>query len=279
MMDGDLTAALGDGSGGTAPQSPGGGNGSMPISAPEWTQGYEPDVAEWVARKNYKSPAELAKGFLNLEKSWGSEKSRSIAVPTDDNDAAWSEVFKRLGRPDAPEGYGIKAPEGDDGAMAKALGEVFHRAGLNPRQAGLLHDWLHSTASDQEREEREERERTFRSEQERLRSEWGKDYDARIDLGNRAARAMGMSMEDMVRIKETLGPRFLLEKLANAGQWLREDAGVGMAARSGGFGTPEAARARISSLGQDKEFMTKLYDGDGRAKEEWDLLFKTAYPG
>ena len=50
----------------------------------------------------------------------------------------WGEFYKQVGRPDAPEGYELPVPEGDDGAFAKQASGWMHEAGLSKDQAAKL---------------------------------------------------------------------------------------------------------------------------------------------
>lgn len=112
-------------------------------AAPTWTDGLAPEQAELVKGKGWQSPAEALTSYAQLEKLVGSDK---IAVPGKDaDDAVWNEIYGRLGRPDEPGKYELKKPEDAatlsyDDATADWFRGAAHKAGLNPRQAGTLHD-------------------------------------------------------------------------------------------------------------------------------------------
>ena len=76
----------------------------------------------------------LAKSYVNAQSMIGADK---IAIPgkhaTDDD---WGEVYRRLGRPDSPEGYELvnEMPEGAEASddMLNWFRNAAHEAGLTP---------------------------------------------------------------------------------------------------------------------------------------------------
>ena len=82
----------------------------------------------------------LAKSYVNAQSMIGADK---IALPgkhaTDDD---WNEVYRRLGRPEAPDGYELlnEVPEGVESSdnMLDWFRGAAHEAGLSPSQAQKL---------------------------------------------------------------------------------------------------------------------------------------------
>lgn len=82
----------------------------------------------------FKSPEELAKGFVNLEKRFGIDPARRIDLPADPADAeGMRAVYAKLGLPEKPDGYTAKLPEGASEADKAAFGKFIenaHKAGM-----------------------------------------------------------------------------------------------------------------------------------------------------
>lgn len=97
----------------------------------------------WVEKKGYKSVEDLAKAAISQESFIGS----AVKVPAADaNDAEWDKFYARAGRPEKPDGYAFKRPENlpaelpYDEALAGVAKSMFHKAGLNGKQAQMVHD-------------------------------------------------------------------------------------------------------------------------------------------
>jgi hypothetical protein len=261
-----------------------------PSSSPDWLVGAEPEIAEWITKKGgIASPMDVARGYYNLEKSWGADKAgRTVALPTDPNDQdGWEKVWARLGRPENPKGYGLQAPEGVSQEFVDHLSGVLHKAGLTPGQAKIVTDgWaerqqqmLGSVEKDQV--EQQQRQQSDLAELERS---WGAEKPVKIDLGRRAARALGWDTETMSQVEAALGTKTFLSSMVKIGEALREDTGVGetSGAMPGLPSTPEGAKAAITARMEDKEFRQRLFNdsdpANASAKREWQELHKRAYP-
>lgn len=271
----EAAAALAGDPGGAPPV----GGGESQVTVPDWAKGFEPDVAEWVGKKSFPDVGALAKSYRHLEQTFHADKQgRAIILPGQDaKPEEWGQIWDRLGRPKDPAGYGFEAPEGADPKLAEGLTQAFHAAGLNPTQAGLVYDAIKALADDTP--DAEARAAKNRSDHDEIRREWGPAYEQRRAIAQRAARAMGIGSEDLNKIEDALGTRFVFEKMFALGEALREDAGVGdISGRPQSYGTPAAAQARIEELKTDKAFMARIEAGDKSAQAQWDAMFRAAYP-
>jgi hypothetical protein len=104
---------------------------------PEKLRG-DPNVAK------YESLDALVQGHLNAVKRMGVKPERLLTLPEKLDDAkAMAEVYAKLGRPDTPDGYGLKvADDATDEVKATAteLAGEFHGMGLEapPRPQRLI---------------------------------------------------------------------------------------------------------------------------------------------
>lgn len=269
----EAASVLAGGDEGGAPPA----GGAPPVVAPEWAQGWEPDLREWVGKKGVKDPAALAKSYRQLEQTFGAERAgRAVVLPGENaGPEEWDAVWEKLGRPKDPAGYGFQAPEGADPKFAETLTGAFHRAGLRPDQAGIVYDALKELADDGPDVEAQAAKN--RSEHEELRREWGPSYEQKVALGRRAFRTMGLDGDAINAIENALGTRKVFEMAARMGEALREDAGiVDTAGKPVSFASPAAAKSRMAEMMADHAFMDRVNNGDRAANAEFDAVIKAA---
>lgn len=253
---------------------------------PEWANGLAPEVATWFTNKKFENPQAALTSQFNLEKMLGQDK---IVLPKDASDkAGWDAVFKRLGRPDKPDAYFEGAadvfPEGfkpDDGLL-KGFTELAHKIGLNTEQARALAKWQVETAlSNGTTQEQQDAEWDAKS-----KSEWdglvkelgSQKFDALVSDMQRAARLVSdiMPPETADAIERAIGTKAFVQLFGKLGSAFGKEMGFVEGQQPGGKPTPEMARAKIASLGQDKAWMDRYVKGDVAARREMEELHKIA---
>jgi len=131
-----------------------------PPDAPEWIQGLpeelrtapegeQPSLAKFKPGEGEElipMPASVAKGYVELEKKLGQD---SVVIPGENaTEEERNAFYTRLGRPEKPDGYELKDPEGlpVDAEVKKSFQEIAHKAGINTQQAVMLNDWANDLA-------------------------------------------------------------------------------------------------------------------------------------
>ncbi|SOD41327.1 hypothetical protein [Nitrosovibrio sp. Nv4] len=259
---------------------------AAPAPATDWTSSIaDESVRSWVTAKGFKDPAALAQSALNLEKLTGAPADRIIKLPTDANAAEWDQVYNKLGRPETADKYDIPVPEGDNGEFAKTAKEWFHKAGLSASQARTLAEMNNNYIAELNKAHTEKTQQAHEAEMGRLKTEWGGEYQSRVELVDRAAESFGMSKDQLLALKQTMGPAAAMKFLHNIGAKVAVPANGLVSGEGGGsFGgaTPEQAQARISQLRQDKAFISQFNSKDDKtrfdARAEMDRLHRIAYP-
>ena len=240
-----------------------------------WDSIEDSDLKGYVANKGWKDSTELAKGYQNLEKLLGSEK---LPMPKGDDDAdGWNKLYSKLGRPDSPDGYGFKAPEGEDGTFAKTAAEEFHKLGLTAKQAEGLSQWWQQQAQGFNEQQQQQTAQQAEQALAELKNEWGNKYDENVELGRRAAREYGLDQEKLGKLEQALGTNGLLKLMADIGRGQGEANFIGEGKTSFGM-SPEAARARIQSLKGDKAWTQRYLSGDTEARAELERLHRLGFP-
>jgi len=272
MNDGNGSAA-----GGQPGAAAGAGQGATGAGAggeQPWFSGIQDEgLRGYVQTKGFKDPAALADSYRNLEKLQGVPQDRLLKLPERSDDPAWGDVHKRLGRPDDAKGYELQF-DGDP-AFAERFGGAFHKAGLSKDQAKALNTEWNGYVNEMIEADKRDRETRDATEMQELKTKWGETFDGNVEAGRRAGREFGLSEEEFKQISGSLGSGKTLELFQRIGAKLGEakpfdPSGSGGA---GGFGmTPEAARARIEALGNDREWVARYLNGGASEKEEMGRL-------
>ena len=248
----------------------------------DWSAAFEPDTKAMVATKGWRGPEDALKSYANLERLIGGDK---IALPSSDAPPeAWDAVYAKLGRPERAEDYALVKPEGFAGysdELAAGFKQAAHSAGLSDRQAKALHDFYVSQAANRAAEEAERADAASEELTGELRAKWGPQFDAKVALARRAARAFAPG-EALDALESSLEAPALLSLFARIGEAMGEDRLIGDGGALMALG-PESARAEIAKIeGQMIDPRSPLMD---RSHPEHDTLvarrsalYRVAFP-
>jgi hypothetical protein len=239
----------------------------------DWTNGLPDDLKGYVTTKGFKDTASVVDSYKNLEKLIG-VKEKLLQVPDDLSDAKSMEnVWKRLGRPEKPEDYGIK---GKDEAFSKWSAEQFHKLGLNANQAKELvknyDDYVEGMYKAQEATQLAEAEKLTTD----LRTKWGAAYDQNLAVAKNAASQFGIDSDMVSKMEQSLGFAKTMEFLVSVGSKIGEpDFSTGKGAANQ-IMTPTQAQAKIQELKMDKVWLDGYLNGGTQQRNELDRLNKMA---
>jgi len=157
--------------------------------------GLPEDVRDHAAIKKYAaSPEGLARAVIHLEGHMGVPAEQLVRLPKPDDAEGNAALWNRLGRPETPDKFDIKLPEGSD--LDKAGLDSFlahlHKAGpMTPSMAQAAADWYGGYA----KQVAAESERHFAAARETadadLKKELGGAYEATIDAAAEAVERFG----------------------------------------------------------------------------------------
>jgi hypothetical protein len=256
------------------------GQGSgAPAAAPNPWGELPADLSGFVQNKGWQSPVDALKSYVNLERLRGVPETELLRIPKENDAAGWDAVYGRL-RPGKVEDYGI------EGADAELLAKV-HEAGLSKQQAQRLAEYLGTRAKTAQEQSEQAKAQRQEADMAALKTEWGGEYDANVEAGKRAARALGWDAATIDKLEDALGTRGVYELAARLGRGLREDGFAGQQGPQSGqslpFGmTPQAAGARLQQMQNDPAFQARLYHADKgvrlEAMKERDAIASLAYP-
>lgn len=265
----------------SAPASGGQTSGTpAPAANDKWFSGIaDENVRTWVEAKGFTDANAAVASAYNLEKLLGFDRAgRTLVVPDEKSTPEQVAAFRtKIGVPEKPDGYGIKAPEGQDGTFANFISEAMHKAGIPAKAAQDLVKAYGEFGEQQQKAANEAFERTSATEFEGMKTEWGKAYDQNIELAKRAAAqfipgdqaARGKVMDAMER---AMGTANFLRMFAKIGEGLAEHKMHG-GGDSSLIMTPAQAQQRINELKSNKEWTASYLAGDkAKLKEMQDLV-------
>lgn len=191
--------AAGNPDGGAADGAGGSGNGSPEGGAQKsWVDGLSPENRQLVTTKGWTDPDKGFASYRELESKIG----KAILLPDANADPQqWDGFFEKIGRPkqateykfDRPKGLPADAPY--DQQTSEMMKGMFHRAGLTPRQAAMLHDEVFEGFHKTSTAEAEAEAQVIGKAHDALVKEWGEPggetYKRNVELANRAIRKMG----------------------------------------------------------------------------------------
>lgn len=174
-------------------------NGST-ATADSLFSGLSEGTRSWVETKGYKSHEDIAKAAQNAESKIGSMISAPAPDATPDE---WNKFYSKLGRPESPDKYEFKRPEGlppelpysDD--LAKAAKPWMHEAGLNPKQAQTVHDRFVGFMAEQQQAQKAKLAAAVETTHDTLVKDWGGPPDSEVfkknlALANRSLEKLGL---------------------------------------------------------------------------------------
>lgn len=275
---------------GASGQPPTAGSGSGDGAAAfDWSkQGLDNDAMALVNDRQWKGIPDVLSSYRNLEKLTGVPPDRIIKLPgANDPVESWGAVYDRLGRPKAATDYKIPLPEGDTGEFAKVIAPIFHEAGLSQGQVQKIAEKHNAFIAEQTKQATEAAKTAHAAEMTQLQTEWGADYAKNNDTVDKAAESFGMTKEQVLALKQAMGPRAAMKFLHNIGSKIAVEGSFVAGDKGGGSGfdamNPQMAIAKIEANRTDRTFVEKFNSKDpvvrGQARAEMERLHQIAYPG
>lgn len=230
---------------------------------PDWAKDFSPAAQSVIAAKKWAKPEQAVESYANLEKLLGGDK---IALPKDENDPAWADVWKKLGALEKPEEYAsqVKPVEGTpdlDPGFVGAMSDLAAKARLTPAQWNTLvagYQELSKAAAAEEAAAGPDIDAEFAA----FKAELGAKADAFIADAQRAGLAAKMTPEESATMMTEFGVKRAMEIMGSLGSKFGKEAGFIEGKGPQGFMTPEMAKVKVSELLADPVF-AKAYANGG----------------
>jgi hypothetical protein len=137
-----------------------------------------------------------------------------IPTPNPEDKEAMSALFKRMGRPDAPEQYEV--PEGVDATKVSDFAKTAHGLGLSKSQFKAILTEINTAAGTRQEQQTEAHLAEIRA----LKQEWGIVYEDNIQLVNSVMKGTGAPKEILEMAADNKLPANALKWLYNIGKQL-----------------------------------------------------------
>lgn len=279
---GSAAGSAGGGAPGGAPPPPSGEAGGF-----DWSKaGLSTESLAMVTDRKWKGVDDAITSYRHLEKMVGVPHDRIIKIPGEkDGPEAWTQMYDRLGRPKDASGYQIPLPEGDKGEFAKAMAPLFHKAGLTQSQVQTLATEYNTMLAAEQTKQTEAAKLAHQAEMSQLQQEWGAKWQQNNDAVDKAAEAFGFTKDQLLGLKNAMGPRAAMNFLLNIASKIAVEGAFHTGNPDAGFAamTPAVAQAKIAELKKDKAFVQRFSSADPevrtRARDEIQRLHQIAFPG
>lgn len=251
-------------------EPPAGGGGDAP-----WYSGLPDDLKGNASITRYASLEDAGRAIAHYAGHFGVPSDQLLRLPKPDDAEGQGALWNKLGRPEAPDKYGVKLPEGstlDDGSLQGFLAHM-HKAGpFTPDMAKAAVDWYAGFAQQGMAAATEAMKNEGKAAEATLKGEWGAGYQARFDAACATALKFGGAELQSYLDESGLGndPRMIraFDKIAEAMQ----EAGAAPAER--GRDTPRAlspaeAKAELARIETDEKIMNALRNSNDGQHAFW----------
>lgn len=233
------------------PDGAAGGGGNESGASPDW---FTAEQKDFVANKGWKAPADAITSFQNLEKMVGLDKAgRTVVWPKDENDAdGWKTVYSKLGVPEDPSGYKIPDAMKEDPLISK-FAEVAHAAHLTPAGFEQIVTQMQKVASEMDAAEKAQSKEASVKELEKLKAEWGNDFDQNSEFARRFLLEAGWDDARIAKYEETFGTAAMLKDFHQWGSKMGEAPFVQGDGKGGMTPQKQAVQKQIDSLKEQRK--------------------------
>jgi hypothetical protein len=258
---------------GAAAGSAAGSGGSA--AAPFWKNseyGFDDATVRFFDSKNY---PDIKTALSSLRHADEHARSRNvIEKPNPEKLQEWN-GYSELGWTEDRTKYAVEKPKIADGekfddAEFTAFTDIAHKARVAPWQAKAIYDGMHQAANQRLRDIASSGANARRELENKLRTDWGTNFDANKELARRAATFFGKNFT-VQQIDALIGSPAAMQMFYDIGAAMGEDKLVISQGDSGLEGmTPGAARAERLKLEADPNWM-KIFN-DPRHSQQKDYV-------
>lgn len=250
----------------------------------DWTASLDPEIKNHIVSKGLTDTKMLAQSYVGLEKLMSGGPNSYLKIPdklaeTPEGKEAWGKIYDRLGRPQKPEEYGIKVPEGQDATFANDFAKTFHDLGLSKKQVDAITAKWNASAEGVQATQTAQAEKLKADMLTELKTKWGGAFDQNVQIAKKAAEAFPELLNEQTyqELEKVMGPAkvvqlfhaFMSKTMPNSKFESGEQQGF-----SNGVLSPDQASAELAKLGKDVDFMRRWTSGDIDASAKMDRLIK-----
>lgn len=240
----------------------GGGAGAATL-VPDWRESLEPSIKDHPSLANFKTPADVAKSYVNVQQLIG---KKGVPLPSKEADPMqeggnmeYNTVYDTLGRPSDPKAYEIpdvKLPEGLAAPTEQQITgfkELSHKIGLLPHQVKALYQWNQEQATGMYTGHQEGVVKGLQESEAAMRQEYGKQFDGNLNNARNLIAKFGGQEVAAALESSGLGnnPHLIRMMVKIAGQFT-EDGNIQLGEAQPAILTPDEAKIEVDKIMADK---------------------------
>lgn len=246
-----------------------------------WFDEFEPDLKANPSITKFKAPADLAKSYIELQKSLGKDK---VVIPTEKSTPEeWRAFYKKLGAPDKDDEYDVSdedMPEiaRTDAAVKEAFRKSMHGQGLTKKQFEGAWKFYKDTTLNKINQQTEELKNMRGGAESDLRQEWGAAYEGKV---NGAQKVIDTFFKDKgIRPEFSIlaNDKGFIKAMASIAEKIGEDVIAGSTRVTM---TPQEAQSELNNMMMDKKgaFHNELHPEHESAVEKFNDLQRLIMAG
>ena len=229
-------------------------------SSEDWRSLLNDDARAWADKKGFTDLNDVLRGHENLERLKGVPEDRLLRIPSEDDTEGWNAVFERLGRPSEAKDYGIEDEQ---------VASLFRDSNLTKEQAAKVWEGLSEYQNKQSESQAEEFLRDIELGEQEVYKEWGIEKENNTRFAQQGAKRMGLTADDVFAAEQALGPKKVMNMLAEFGRKTGDPQFAGSETREGSLGlTPEHAKQSLSDLRADPKWQKDMLSNDPKTREK-----------
>lgn len=241
----------------------------------DWRSMIDPELAKEPSLATFKDINDVVKSYIHAQKMVGKNK---IVLPDSEyaTEEEWRDVYKKLGLPDEDK-YEIKFGEAKyDEEFKKAFKAKAHEAGVLPRQAQKIWDFMHEQIEGATAKTVEAQKANYERQVAELQKEWGSGYSAELAIAQKAFKQF--ADEELTKyFKESglAGDVNIIKFLNKIGKSLNEDTFDRDTIKHLGTTKDEAQKKVNSILGNSKHpYWNPQHPSHSQAVKDMEEYFK-----
>ncbi len=232
---------------------------------PSWRDELPDDLRDDATVANYKTPGDLAKAYVNLNKTL----ENRIQVPGEGaTPEEMGAFYARLGRPDSPDGYEMPGELPDnvtvDDSIAKDWFKAAHEMGLNRQQAARSVRFQVDAAAAAQRQQAQVAEKAAQASLAELKDEWGAAFDEKTQMARAAMRRLedggAKGLSTVIPPEKLHEYPALARAFAAIGKYMTSDEILGRGSVAEFVHSPAEAAKMLTQKRGDAEFMAAVRD-------------------
>lgn len=249
------------------------------MQSAQWEMGFKNDeLKSYFDGKKFTNLEQMTERYKNLEGMKGVPEERLLKIPEKMDGPEARIIWEKLGAPKDQNGYEFEEKDQDPQFLSWAK-DTFFKNNLTKSQGQSMVKAYNDLMTKQLNEQKETRQNAILQADQKLKKEWGGEYETNMNLAKQGAKVLGLDAQTLDVIEALKGREHLFKTLTKIGVGVGESNFIDGSGQKAPELTSEAAQAEIKQLTHDRKFAKAIGKGDTEALAKWNHLHKVAFPG